>query len=158
MELVRDGRGQDVVAYLVEMRSQVGFSGFAVFLLIPQNSFRGEFDDTSMDDNTTHFRLLGIDTGHKLELFPVQKRDPSGTWRDVPEIRVKHYSDIAIVAPIWKIVDLLNREDIAAERKRLGTDLEKKRGHEAAVSDLAPEHNLPTPDSMPPSSPMLGTP
>ncbi len=40
-ELVRDGRGNDVEAYLIEMRSHAGFSGSAVFLLIPQQSFRG---------------------------------------------------------------------------------------------------------------------
>lgn len=137
MELVRDGREKDVEAYLVELRSHAGFSGSAVFLLIPQNSFRGEFDDTSMDDNTTRFRLLGIDTGHKIDLLPVQKQDSHGEWHPIPQARVQHYSDIAIVAPIWKIVDLLNREDVAANRRRIGIDLEKRRGLEAAISDMA---------------------
>ena len=135
MEPVRDGRDKDVEAYLIEMRSHAGFSGSAVFLLIPQNSFRGEFGDTSMDDNTTRFRLLGIDTGHKIDPLPLQKRNSGGKWQRVPDTYVAHFSDVAIVAPIWKVVDLLNREDLAEERKRLGVELERRRGNETAASD-----------------------
>lgn len=136
LELVRDGRNKDVEAYLVEMRSHAGFSGSAVFLLIPQNSFRGEFGDVSMEDNTTRFRLLGIDTGHKVDPLPVQELS-RGQWVDVKDNRIPHYSDIAIVAPIWKVVDLLNREDVAAERTQHGADLESRRGSAAAASDMA---------------------
>jgi hypothetical protein len=141
MEPVRDGRDKDVEAYLIEMRSHAGFSGSAVFLLIPQNSFRGEFGDTSMDDNTTRFRLLGIDTGHKIEPLPLQKPNSRGKWQEVPDARVAHFSDIAIVAPIWKVVDLLNREDLTKERKRLGVELERRRGNETAASDNLSEND-----------------
>lgn len=134
-ELVRDGRDKDVEAYLIEMRSHAGFSGSAVFLLIPQNSFRGTFGDTSMDDMTTRFRLLGIDTGHKIDPLFLQERDIRGRWRKDSDKCVAHSSDIAIVAPIWKVVDLLNREDLAKERKRLGVKLEKRRAAEAPASD-----------------------
>ena len=77
-ELVRDGRGNDVEAYLIEMRSHAGFSGSAVFVLIPQQSFRGTIGDTSLESNVTYFRLLGIDAGHKLDRLPVMEQYGGG--------------------------------------------------------------------------------
>ena len=135
LELVHDGRGKDVEAYLIEMRSHSGFSGSPVFLLIPANTFRGEFGDTSMDDFTTRFRLLGIDTGHKIDRLPLQQWQ-GDEWRNQPDYRIPHYSDIAIVAPIWKVVDLLNREDLAEQRRQWGLEYEAKHGNQAAASDI----------------------
>ncbi len=134
-ELVRDGRERDVEAYLVEMRSHAGFSGSPVFLLIPQHSFRGQIGDTSLEDNITRFRLLGIDTGHKVDRLGVEQRDRHGNWTRRDDLLVDHFSDVAIVAPMWKVMDLLNRKDVAAERERLGRDLERTRGHDVAASD-----------------------
>lgn len=129
-ELVLDGRGNDVEAYLIEMRSHAGFSGSAVFLLIPQQSFRGVIGDTSRESNVTHFRLLGIDAGHKLDLMPVEEWD-SGAWHERNDLQVKHLSDVAIVVPIWKVVDLLKRDDLAEQRAELGNELEEQRRREA---------------------------
>jgi hypothetical protein len=132
-ELVLDGRGKDVEAYLVEMRSHAGFSGSPVFLLIPQNSFRGEFADTSLEDHTTRFRLLGIDTGHMVDPLAVQQRMGQGEWHDGQDLRVLHFTDVAIVAPIWKVMDLLERDDLVAQRTQFGLDLERSRGADTAV-------------------------
>ncbi len=126
-ELVRDGRKMGVEAYLIEMRSHAGFSGSPVFLLIPQNSFRGEFGDTSMDDNTTRFLLLGIDTGHKADWLHVEEKAQTNSWSVRRDLRVRHFADVAIVAPIWNVVELLEREDLANQRAetaraRLGLD------------------------------------
>jgi hypothetical protein len=139
MEPVRDGRGKDVEAYLVEMRSHSGFSGSPVFLMIPQHSFRGVIGDTSLEDNQTKFRLLGIDTGHMTENAPVQVKDERGMWQNVPRHRVAMNTDMAIVTPIWKVVDLLEREDMIEQRRRAGLELERKRGSEQAESDVALE-------------------
>lgn len=49
-----------------------------------------------------------------------------------------HSSDVAVVVPIWKVLDLLDREDLAERRAELGRQLEKRAGHEAAVSEAAP--------------------
>lgn len=124
-EPVVDGRGREVEAYLVEMRSHAGFSGSPVFLLIPQNSFRGVFDDTSLDDNTTRFRLLGIDTGHVINHLPLLGRQ-GDEWVQRGDLRAEHPTDVAIVAPIWKVVDLLEREDLAKQRLDLGEDLHRR--------------------------------
>jgi hypothetical protein len=134
-EPVRDGRGRDVEAYLIEMRSHAGFSGSPVFLVIRQNSFRGEFDDTSMDDNTTRFRLLGIDSGHVIDRLAVQQQDDSHAWVQRPDLRAVHPSDVAIVAPIWKVVDLLDRDDLTQQRVELGMELQRKNGLAEGTAD-----------------------
>lgn len=133
-DLICDGREKEVEAYLVEMRSHAGFSGSAVFLLIPQNSFRGEFGDTTMDDNTDRFRLLGIDTGHMIDPLPVQE-NVGGQWQNADGYQVPHQSDMAIVSPAWKIAELLDREDLAADRLELGRELARTRLLGMAVSD-----------------------
>jgi hypothetical protein len=128
-ELVRDGRDKDVEAYLIEMRSHAGFSGSPVFLLIPQRSFRGVIGDASLEDIVTKFRLLGIDTGHKANALPVKQLNAFGSWETSKDIWVDHPTDVAIVCPIWKIVDLLHREDIAEERRKFGLELAALYGH-----------------------------
>ncbi len=125
-ELVRDGRQNDVEAYLIEMRSHAGFSGSAVFLFIPQHSFRGTIGDTSRESNVTHFRLLGIDTGHKKDPLKVKQANDAGAWHDRDDLRVMHFSDVSIVAPIWKVVDLLKRGDLTEQRLQLGRQLEAR--------------------------------
>ena len=44
---------------------------------------------------------------------------------------------VAIVAPIWKVMDLLERDDLVEQRTRRGLDLERSRGTETAVSQTA---------------------
>jgi hypothetical protein len=113
---VRDGRRLEVEAHLVEMRSQAGFSGSPVFVIIPADSFRGEFNYRPEDPDyrtLTRFRCIGIDTGHKRELLPVI--DPvTGERRD--DVVVQANSGVAIVAPIRKVIDLLNSPALVAER------------------------------------------
>lgn len=133
-ELVLDGRRREVEAYLVEMRSHSGFSGSPVFVLIPQFSFRGVIGDTSKEDNQTKFRLIGIDTGHMIDYLPIEERDDAG-WERIERLRAIHLTDVSIIAPVWKVTDLLDRKDLAQERRRLGLELEKHRGSERAVSD-----------------------
>lgn len=135
-ELVRDGRGRDVEAYLVEMRSHVGFSGSPVFILIPRDTPRGNPGPVK-DDAQTKYRLIGIDTGHKIDPLPVMEKTPEGKWEAAKGRRVEHYSDVAIVAPIWKVVDLLNREDLAEDRAQMGRHLEEMRDSADASSDAA---------------------
>lgn len=136
MEPVLDGRGRDVEAYLIEMRSHAGFSGSPVFLLIPHMTYRGGlFDDTSKEDNITRFRLIGIDTGHKIDYLPIYERAVDHTWAKRDGLLTEHFTDVAIVAPIWSLIDLLDRPDMANQRLRLAEELEARRGQERAISD-----------------------
>jgi hypothetical protein len=117
------------------MRSHAGFSGSPVFLLIPQQSFRREIGDTSLEVHVTRFRLLGIDTGHMVDRLAVEQMDPVGQWATSGHLRVSHFSDVSIVAPIWNVVDLLKQQDLATERENLGRQLEAERRREAAVAE-----------------------
>ncbi len=127
-EPVRDGRGREVEAYLIEMRSHAGFSGSPVVVLTPQHSFRGEIGDTSLEDNVTRFRLLGIDTGHVIDRLPVVEEQAPGEWQERADLTAVHPSDVAIAAPIWKVVDLLEREDFMEQRRQLGEELQRQHG------------------------------
>lgn len=126
LEPIRDGRGKDVEAFLVEMRSHAGFSGSPVFLLIPQFSFRGTIGDTSLEDNETKFRLIGVDTGHKIDSLSVMWRSPGQDWTRRDDLRVNHYSDVSIVAPIWRLIEFLETKDLVDERTHLAEELEKR--------------------------------
>lgn len=123
---VEDGRGVHVQAYLVEMRSQSGFSGSPVFLRIPQYSFRGIIGDTSTETNQTLFRLIGLDTGHMTNLMPIIDRSTGlrvdEDWRAVAN------SGVAIVAPIEEVTDLLDTAAVAGERNETAAAILVARG------------------------------
>jgi hypothetical protein len=136
-EKIRDGRGMLVDAYLVEMRSLPGFSGSPVFLCIGGGSYRGLGPDNRprmMPFNTETIGLLGIDTGHKNVVTPV--RDKTG--KEVTPARViQQNSGVAIVAPYYKIKDVLEGDDLVKQREQAGEDAlaDPERG----VSDIAPD-------------------
>lgn len=108
---VRDADGHDVTAYLVEMRSLPGYSGSPVFLHIPPG-IRG--NGTMMPFYNESIALLGIDTGHKLASEPVQSYDKKGP---VGDLYVKLNTGIAVVAPVWKIDELLRGSDLNDQRQ-----------------------------------------
>ncbi|MDD5054665.1 MAG: hypothetical protein PHZ00_00165 [Candidatus Peribacteraceae bacterium] len=107
-ERVKDGRGLLVDAYLIEMRSLPGFSGSPVFVAIGAGSYRGvygnELKARMMPFYTETIGLIGIDTGHKPVTNPVLHE--SGKKFE-PHLYVTQNSGIAIVAPYYKIIDIL---------------------------------------------------
>ena len=111
-ERVKDGRGLDVDAYLVEMRSMPGFSGSPVFVVIGAGSYRGAYGTEKaaqmMPFYSETIGLLGIDTGHKPITHPVL--DPNTDKPVDPLTVVKQNSGVAIVAPYYKIDHLLNEQ------------------------------------------------
>jgi hypothetical protein len=118
-ELVQDGRGMLVDAYLVEMRSIPGFSGSPVFVVIGAGSYRGvvgnEQAASMMPFYSETVGLLGIDTGHKPITLPVLESD---TGRPAePRQIVQQNSGVAIVAPYYKI-DYLLGEQFMEQRKK----------------------------------------
>lgn len=139
LEPLRDERGIDVEAYLVEMRSHAGFSGSAVYLLIPAFTFRGVIGQNPPDTNVTKWRLLGIDTGHLPDAIPVEVKNEHGDWVNVPRHRVAHNSDMAVVAPIWKVVELMEREDMVKQRRRAGEELQEQYGDVHVKADVSLE-------------------
>lgn len=109
-EPVQDGRNLLVEAFLVEMRSLSGFSGSPVFIHMGPGTYRG--NDTMMPFYSEIIGLMGIDTGHKATKAEVcQKRDGAGTDLEVPL-----NTGISIVAPAWKIREVLDEDVFKAKR------------------------------------------
>lgn len=104
---VRDGRGLDVTAFLVEMRSLSGFSGSPAFGMINPGSFRGIGVPTDL--GTGHHFLLGIDTGHIRLRAPIWKSDGSG---QEPALHVQEHSGVSIVVPAWTIDRFLKSDAV----------------------------------------------
>jgi len=99
--LVKDGRGLEVEAFLVEMRSLSGFSGSPVFAYIGPGTYRG--NGTMMPFFSETIGLMGIDTGHKATLGNVcHKEDGKET-----DLVVSLNTGVSVVAPAWRIEELL---------------------------------------------------
>ncbi len=81
--------------------------------------------------------LLGIDTGHKMLPSTVKDKATNKT-ADVPWYVLEH-TGVAIVAPVWKIRDVLDEEDFVTQRKTDDKEWVEKHGDEHASSDIAAE-------------------
>ncbi len=128
-EPVLDGRGMRVEAYLVEMRSLPGYSGSPVFVLIGPASYRGE--GKMMPFYTESIGLIGIDTGHKLESAPIYVKGSKDKIDQPWEVRQN--SGVAIVAPFWKVSDVL--EEFVEQRKKDDQEWLARHEGELASSD-----------------------
>jgi hypothetical protein len=105
-ERVQDGRGLRVEAYLTEMRSLPGFSGSPVFVYIGPGSYRG--NERMMPFYSETIGIIGVDTGHKQTASAIY--NTATNQRIAEPWEVRQNSGIAIVAPYWKITDILNME------------------------------------------------
>ena len=104
---VKDGRGIQVEAFLVEMRSLSGFSGSPVFVYMGPGTYRG--NGTMMPFYSETIGLMGIDTGHKATLAKVHKKNDDAKT----DLVVPLNTGISIVAPVWKIEELLDCDALA---------------------------------------------
>jgi hypothetical protein len=101
-ELITDNRGLRVEAFLIEMRSMSGFSGSPVFIYMGPGTYRG--DERMMPFYSETIGLVGLDTGHiaiSNSVISAIDKQPVDHWR------VAQNSGVAIVTPVWKIVDVL---------------------------------------------------
>lgn len=145
-EPVRDGRNVPVEAFLVDMRSRSGFSGSPVFGEIPPGSlrFKDGLASSEAATFTATYWLLGIDTGH-IEHRPFVCEPSSMSadgWEPVQPARtVKVSSGIAIVAPAWRVRELLDRQELRKLREDEERGIEARRVEDdvevGAVSDIA---------------------
>jgi len=134
-ERVKDGRGMLVEAFLVEMRSLPGYSGSPVFVVIGAGSYRGVYGTEKgaqmMPFYSETIGLLGIDTGHK----PITNSVLEKTSRkpvEPPQV-VQQNSGVAIVAPYYKIADVL--EEGFVEQRKTATE-DAVTDPERGVSDV----------------------
>jgi hypothetical protein len=145
-----DGFKQE--SFLVESRSLGGFSGSPVFVIStqgyedhnlpsPLKQEREEF--RRANPNAAILRhpvttgvwgpwLLGLDWGHP----PLWDKVFESDLRTVTDYRTKANTGIAYVVPAWRIMDVLNMEDLVAQRKRSDDQarLEAER-EKVAISD-----------------------
>ena len=121
-----DGRLVDV--FLVETRSQSGFSGSPVFVYhekttvsVPIREFKNYKQGTNRvtlkADTDFGYRLLGIDSGHIPNYAIVTQRDERGVatrrpHSEVPDAVVELGSGMMGVVPAWKLASLLNSKKL----------------------------------------------
>jgi hypothetical protein len=114
IEPVRNERGIDQEAFLVEARSLSGFSGSPVFVIIPPLSFRGSQAAPGLRPEL-HMFVLGVDWGHHHDRGRVL--DQSGD--SLPEgWFVSLNSGIMTVVPAWRITAMLEAGELADTRRK----------------------------------------
>ncbi len=109
-EPVKDGRNLLVEAFLVEMRSLSGFSGSPVLVNVGPGTYRG--NGTMMPFYTETIGLMG--DRYWAQGFNgrgAQKSDGAKTDLEVPL-----NTGISIVAPVWKIREVLDEDIFKAKR------------------------------------------
>jgi hypothetical protein len=124
-----------VDAFLVETRSQAGYSGSPVFVYrkrmvteMPVREVAAYKRSVSKIDLASReefdIRLLGIDFSHLPNLAPVSQTDDNGKMvlaRQHPllpkDARVELGSGMLAVVPAWKLVEMLNRPDVGSVRQ-----------------------------------------
>jgi hypothetical protein len=130
-EGVLDGRQMRVEAFLVEMRSLSGFSGSPVFVYMGPATYRG--DGRMMPFYSETIGLMGIDTGHKLMTSTIIDRT-TGQQVD-PNWTVEHNTGISIVAPVWKIREVLEEDQFRKSRVETDRLWLETHGSERASTD-----------------------
>lgn len=137
-------------AFLVECRSLSGFSGSPVFIKTTERVYEKPNIPTREIDRPTRGRgfawtaregleevsgtfrpwLLGIDCAHIPLWKPVYERDKETETR----YRIDANTGIACVVPAWRVLDLLNEEDLVKARKHEDAKI-AKRLRNAAIPD-----------------------
>ncbi len=115
-------------AYLVEARSISGLSGSPVFIHVPIFEPRG--------GTVTQFFLLGLMHGH----FDIQNLNEDTVVDAEAETTKGINTGIGVVIPVEKILETIDRPELAKMRKEIIEDRRRKSG---AVADLgdAPQSN-----------------
>ncbi len=98
-------------SFLVEMRSVTGFSGSPVFLYLPPNNPRGK-DKANVPYGEYHWRFIGICWGHI-------NADVKGYDSLHNEYRIKIDSAMAAVVPAWKLLDILDGEEMQKIKQKV---------------------------------------
>ena len=131
-EPIRNLRGLLQESFLAEIRSLPGYSGSPVFIYEPP--FYNKFVRTEK----VPFSLLGIDWGHLPNWEPVYETDDStGERMPIPGQFVKANTGMAGVVPAWKILELLECEDVVETRKQYLKERTEAQYRDVASFDVA---------------------
>lgn len=101
-------------SYVVEMHSRSGFSGSPVFLDLDPDHWMHE-RGPEFNERRTGSYLLGMTWGmfpHFAQILDAESEEPvNDAWV------MTDNSGMELVVPAWKIAELIDREDVVAERK-----------------------------------------
>jgi hypothetical protein len=156
-------------AFLIECRSLSGFSGSPVFLTstqiiqprdgeMPQGRLYSSGPVISIDrvimeqpstggtDKVKNLLLqgtfgpwfIGIDRGHVPLWKPVLEKDQETDTGH----RVEQNTGIAVVIPAWRIMDVLNKEELVKQRTEDDEEIGKRK-QTASIADVGEEDNQP---------------
>jgi len=104
-------------AFLVEFRSVGGYSGCPVFLCEVPFHLRSRGNALHVWSFGPH--LLGVDLGHIHEHKRVLKKTPQGKYvEDTTEKYYEANTAMSVVVPAWRLLALLNRDDVVSLRTR----------------------------------------
>lgn len=101
-------------SFIVEMRSISGYSGSPVLVHIPPKTARprGEGYEEYPEWRTW---LLGVDWGHLPHYGTVTDKDGN---EHPEELKVRSSSAMSAVVPGWKLLELLNTEELVEQRRK----------------------------------------
>jgi hypothetical protein len=156
-----DGQSRDQEGFLVECRSLSGFSGSPVFVFTDQ-LYKGE-DALRVQAAENEKRNYKRSQGEGLKDTPVFMEGRWGPWflgidwghiplyREIeenrkkrPDLKVELNTGIACVLPAWKILELLEVEELVKQRSEEDRKIAKRLAHEsAAVNDIAVKESDP---------------
>lgn len=124
-------------AYLVECHSWGGHSGSPVFWCYPMTRMLvgPKVDDQQMYVPTTAWsiRLVGLVSGH-WDIEQEARVEPPPQSGEEASIRTAINSGIAVVTPADAVHELLMREDVVRERKKLGDEFREREKRDRAMS------------------------
>jgi hypothetical protein len=133
-EEIMHPRAYTVESFLVETRSLGGFSGSPVFVYITPTSPR----PAAHPAQETGSWLLGVDWGH-LPIY--EKIKEKNREEDVPEgWVVESNSGQMAVAPAWKLMELLEQEDLVMQRQQTDEAIAKRQQSSSVVLDMYPRN------------------
>lgn len=140
-------------AFLVETRSISGYSGSPVFVYrpaqqttviygSPYSPYMEETHSTSITDLVGQPSLLGIDCAHVLSYDKVV--DAGGKPLE-HGLKVASNTGMAIVIPAWRLMDLLDTEELVTQRKQ--TDEQHREEKEADKQNSSVASDVAKPES-----------
>ena len=134
-EPIRHPSGIMQESFVVEARSLSGYSGSPAFVWIPGSDWRTRQLALTL---TLGPWLLGVDWGHILDwqkvYEPDKKTRASGDWV------VKKNTGMAGIVPAWRLAQLLDSEELKADRQKKDQEaMKKKQESPMALDSNKPE-------------------
>jgi hypothetical protein len=133
-EKIETERGQKE-GFLVEVKSIGGYSGSPVIISIPSARYEESSYPFGSPQGQKAF-LLGIDCGHIIDEEKVSVRH-EGKKRQTTNYFVQRNTGMAIVVPAWKILDVLNCDELRKPREEYEEEMEHKRLSSGIAEDFA---------------------